>query len=435
MREHRSSVKGISGSKSKANEGASRSVRRSVSSSSSSSSSLPTEAGSDSDTDISFGNFFNAELHISSDYGESDDSDGQVGVFQHNEVGKNFASTVDSLPCHGLMLLLFETPSGFALYMFYGVSCYLDSALDNLWLDFADPFLASMVVRLKGFLSFEDKSSTINADGIDNQLVALINEWHRPGMTLCVGKPEYKAIIESVLKIPCLCCQAVLEIMWGIQQQMRILVPLELQSKLTKEDRLPTSQGLMKFLRNCGFDVKPEMVNDKIFITAFTLFRCDADDKRNLAILRDAGLYIRDISGIACEDWEILKLAIAVKVICRPKEELTDFHEVLAEDVLSKLKGDAPKYKGVAVKVNWLSTYIAVAFNHLLRIEKKEMLGSLVRKAKKAYEAEQAEVCQKVKLLGESQQIFGGAVRRSPRLKRKLYENSGEGTPYKRHKY
>lgn len=216
---------------------------------------------------------------------------------------------------------------------------------------------------------------------------------------------------------------------------MRILVPLELQSKLTKEDRLPTSQGLMKFLRNCGFDVKPEMVNDKIFITAFTLFRCDADDKRNLAILRDAGLYIRDISGIACEDWEILKLAIAVKVICRPKEELTDFHEVLAEDVLSKLKGDAPKYKGVAVKVNWLSTYIAVAFNHLLRIEKKEMLGSLVRKAKKAYEAEQAEVCQKVKLLGESQQIFGGAVRRSPRLKRKLYENSGEGTPYKRHKY
>ena len=60
-----------------------------------------------------------------------------------------------------------------------------------------------------------------------------------------------------------MCCQAVLEIMWGIQQQMRTLVPRE-KSKLTKEDRLPMSQGLMKFLSNCGFDVKPEMASSLV---------------------------------------------------------------------------------------------------------------------------------------------------------------------------
>jgi hypothetical protein len=51
-------------------------------------------------------------------------------------------------------------------------------------------------------------------------------------------------------------------------------------------------------------------------LTACALFHCDVDVKKNLGLLRDVGLNIRDISGIACEDWDILKLAIAVKVIC-----------------------------------------------------------------------------------------------------------------------
>jgi hypothetical protein len=39
--------------------------------------------------------------------------------------------------------------------------------------------------------------------GVDKQLVDMINKWHHPGMNLCVGKPEYKRIIESVLVSIC----------------------------------------------------------------------------------------------------------------------------------------------------------------------------------------------------------------------------------------
>ena len=151
-------------------------------------------------------------------------------------------------------------------------------------------FLCDQMVFAKGFLSFEDKSRAINGDGVDSELADLINRWHKPGMNLYVGKPEYRMIIESVLvsicslsciviflnnfeclcsrdsfqKIPCrMCCQTVLEIMWGIQQQMRTLVPRE-KSKLTKEDRLPMSQGLRKFLSNRGYDVKLEMVSSLV---------------------------------------------------------------------------------------------------------------------------------------------------------------------------
>jgi hypothetical protein len=70
-------------------------------------------------------------------------------------------------------------------------------------------------------------------------------------------------------------------------------------------------------------------------LAACALFHCDADDEKKLGLLRDAGLHIIDISGIACEDWDILKLAVAVKVICCPKEELTDFHEVNNTSLLS----------------------------------------------------------------------------------------------------
>jgi nucleolar protein 58 len=73
--------------------------------------------------------------------------------------------------------------------------------------------------------------------------------------------------------------------------------------------------------------------------------------------------------------------------------------------VVSKLIGDARKYKGNPVKVCWFRAYEAAVSNHHLRIAKKELLGSLVRKVKKAYEAEQAELCEKVKLHGESEQI------------------------------
>ena len=103
-------------------------------------------------------------------------------------------------------------------------------------------FLCDQMVFAKGFLSFEDKSRAINGDGVDSELADLINRWHKPRMNLYVGKPEYRMIIESVLvsicslsciviflnnfechcsrdsfqKIPCrMCCQTVLEIMWG----------------------------------------------------------------------------------------------------------------------------------------------------------------------------------------------------------------------------
>ena len=51
-----------------------------------------------------------------------------------------------------------------------------------------------------------------------------------------------------------------MEVMWGLKNIMPTLVPEE-KSGLTREDRVPMSQGLKKFLNRYGFDVKLEMVS------------------------------------------------------------------------------------------------------------------------------------------------------------------------------
>ena len=70
-------------------------------------------------------------------------------------------------------------------------------------------------------------------------------------------------VFGSLQGITCLYDDLVMEMMWGMKNLMRSLVPQE-QKVLTKEERLPMSKGLEMILRQHNFDVKPETVS---FIT------------------------------------------------------------------------------------------------------------------------------------------------------------------------
>ncbi|EMS57833.1 hypothetical protein TRIUR3_32467 [Triticum urartu] len=173
------------------------------------------------------------------------------------------------------MLLLFETPSGFAVFLFCGSLINPPRSLEDIWLNFADSNTAKGVVLLMEFQTFEDKSSAINQNtGVSERLADMIRAW-LPGKKMAVGKPEYKEIIEERLEIECLYNKRVMEVMWGIQNCMPGLIPIE-KSQLAKEDRLP--------------------------------------------IMREAGAVIKDVSGISCEGWSLLDIATALKMIWKPKK-------------------------------------------------------------------------------------------------------------------
>uniref|UniRef100_A0A0E0CL07 Nucleolar protein 58/56 N-terminal domain-containing protein n=1 Tax=Oryza meridionalis TaxID=40149 RepID=A0A0E0CL07_9ORYZ len=102
----------------------------------------------------------------------------------------------------GAILLLFETPSGFAIFSFDGIRLIAPTAMEDIWQNFAMEYRAKFVVWRLAFQVFTDKSLAINFDtGVDDQLTLMITKYHRKGGKIAVGKPEYKTIIEANLDI------------------------------------------------------------------------------------------------------------------------------------------------------------------------------------------------------------------------------------------
>ncbi|KAL6903641.1 hypothetical protein ACP4OV_004454 [Aristida adscensionis] len=144
----------------------------------------------------------------------------------------------------------------------------------------------------------------------------MIMRWHRPGQKMAVGNPGYKRIIEASL---CNCDEIVMEVMWGLKNLMHFLVPQE-KMKLTKEDRLPMSKELSMVLSRHGYDVKPEMVDDRIIVLAYRLLDYELWCREHCKPFHWVALDLKRISGIRSEGWDSMKFAAAVKIICFPAE-------------------------------------------------------------------------------------------------------------------
>ncbi|KAL6603662.1 hypothetical protein ACP70R_044023 [Stipagrostis hirtigluma subsp. patula] len=288
----------------------------------------------------------------------------------------------------GVILVLFETPSGFAI--FYSVDSYLyeRDAVESIWTYFACHQRAKRVIWLQEFQCFKDKSDAINLDtGVNNQLTDMLKRCHRPKMKLAVGKQEYKTVIEASLGITCLFNEAVMEVMWGLKYLMPSLVPQE-KSKLAKEEHVQTSKGLNSFLNRYGFPVKPEMVNKHIVETACMLFDCDFCLKKHLKNLRHAGEHLYEVSGIDSNEWDVMKLATALKIVCYPEEKvaLGNPKEMFSSGELSVLVRDAvaQKYDGRILKATVLRVYNKLVFAYEVGHELQRELELLLQKPDEA---------------------------------------------------
>ncbi|CAN6358951.1 unnamed protein product [Urochloa humidicola] len=280
---------------------------------------------------------------------------------------------VDELGNGGFVLLLFEAPSGFAVFAFDGAQLFLPNAVEIIW--------------LKEFKTFKNKSNVFNHTGVNKELAEMIRNWHVPGQLLAVGKPEYKTIIESKLKIPCLYTDAVLEAMWGIKNLMKSLVPRE-DCKLSKKGRLHMSYGMKTFLSRHGFDVTPEMVNEDIVEYACILYDCELCETKHSEFLTSWGECLKEISGIEFEGWSMMKLAAAFKILCIPDDDIAyDDPELdFSEDELFKLKNDGSEYDGILLKRTCVSVYRKMVRAHEVMARAEIELKSLIAKAEEANE-------------------------------------------------
>ncbi|KAJ1278876.1 hypothetical protein BS78_04G112600 [Paspalum vaginatum] len=171
-----------------------------------------------------------------------------------------------------------------------------------------------------------------------------------PGQKLAVGKLEYKNIIEDKLGIVCLFDDTVMELMWGLKKCMHHLVPGE-KAELAKGDRLHMSEGMKTIFGRYGLEVEPEMVNEKIIKMTVMVYCCDRLVNNHSESLWAAGEHLKEISNIDSQDWGLFKVALALKILCFPKEKLPgDPMELFSQDEYSKLLNDGPLYEDRLLK-------------------------------------------------------------------------------------
>ncbi|GJN37508.1 hypothetical protein PR202_gb26476 [Eleusine coracana subsp. coracana] len=184
-----------------------------------------------------------------------------------------------------------------------------------------------LVVFLEGFKIFNDKSLAINVEtGLSEQFTDFIVEHHLSGQKIAVGKLEYKKIIEE------------------------------------------------------------KLVNEDMIIIAATLYECDYSVNRFAEYLHRGDKHLQSVSGISSEDWDLQRLAAALKLICYPEEKIETgvSNEMLSEEMAKTLVADAHKYEDLLHKGTCLDIYREILWVRAAKSRALTLLESSIKKAKGA---------------------------------------------------
>ncbi|TVU47042.1 hypothetical protein EJB05_06620 [Eragrostis curvula] len=245
------------------------------------------------------------------------------------------------------MLVLFETPAGFALFKVLDEG-KLDK-VEDLWKEFQTSESARRVVKLKAFNKFENTSDALSAatliiDSKPSKGLRKFLQKHCEGETLAVADSKLGNAIKEKLKIDCLHNSAVMELMRGLRNQLT-----ELISGLGAQDLGPMSLGLSHSLSRYKLKFSPEKV-DTMIIQAIGLLD-DLDKELNTYAMRVRewyGWHFPELTKIVADN---IQYAQVVKMMGNRTNAVNlDFSEILSDaEVETQLKEAAVISMGTEV--------------------------------------------------------------------------------------
>lgn len=233
------------------------------------------------------------------------------------------------------MLVLFETPAGFALFKVLDEGKL--SKVEDLWMNFSSADTARQVVKLKAFSKFDNTSEALEAatlliDGKASKGLRKFLRVHCENETLAVADSKLGNLIKEKLKIDCIHNNAVMELMRGVRNQLT-----ELISGLAVQDMAPMSLGLSHSLSRYKLKFSAEKV-DTMIVQAIGLLD-DLDKELNTYAMRVRewyGWHFPELTKIIQDN---IQYARAVKLMGdRVNAADLDFSEILPEEVEAELK-------------------------------------------------------------------------------------------------
>ncbi|XP_059652624.1 probable nucleolar protein 5-2 [Cornus florida] len=244
------------------------------------------------------------------------------------------------------MLVLFETPAGFALFKVLDEGKL--SKVEDLWKEFSTADTARQVVKLKAFSKFENTSEALSAatlliDSKPSKGLRKFLRAHCDGETLAVADSKLGNAIKDKLKIECVHNNTVMELMRGVRSQLT-----ELISGLATQDLAPMSLGLSHSLSRYKLKFSPDKV-DTMIIQAIGLLD-DLDKELNTYAMRVREWYGWHFPELAKIIQDNIVYAKVVKMLGnRTNAAKLDFSEILPEEVETELKEAAMISMGTEV--------------------------------------------------------------------------------------
>ncbi|KAK4780352.1 hypothetical protein SAY87_016458 [Trapa incisa] len=244
------------------------------------------------------------------------------------------------------MLVLFETPAGFALFKLLDEGKL--SKVDDLTKDFSSAESAKKVVKLKAFSKFDNTAEALKATTclIESKPYKGLRKFlksHCDGETLGVADSKLGNAIKDMLQIECVHNSAVMELMRGLRSQLT-----ELITGLAVQDLAPMSLGLSHSLSRYKLKFSADKV-DTMIIQAIGLLD-DLDKELNTYAMRVREWYGWHFPELAKIVQDNILYAKTVKMMSnRANAAKLDFSEILPEEVEAELKEAAMISMGTEV--------------------------------------------------------------------------------------
>lgn len=248
------------------------------------------------------------------------------------------------------MLVLFETPAGFALFKVTDKAALSNAA--NIHTHFASSESAASIIKLKAFEKFQDTNAALSAAAsiCDGKLDETLSAFLRKSVVkkeakakLAVTDAKLGGLIRESLGIKCLYDESTRELMRGIRSQMDALI-----GGISVEDRKAMQLGLAHSLCRHKLKFSPDKV-DVMIVQAIALLD-ELDKELNTYAMRVRewfGWHFPEMGKIVTDN--IMYAKSAQKMGIRSRASETDFSDILPEDVESDLKDAAEVSMGTEI--------------------------------------------------------------------------------------
>lgn len=272
------------------------------------------------------------------------------------------------------MLVLFETPAGFAVFKLLDEKKLQKS--DNLYKDFETVDSAKKVVKLKFFEKFEDTtealaSATATVEGkMSKALKKLLKKVVAKDSqaSLAVADAKLGNVIQDKLDLNCLFDSKIQELMRCIRSQMTGLV-----TGLPEKDMTAMSLGLAHSLSRYKLKFSPDKI-DTMIVQAVSLLD-DLDKELNNYVMRCRewyGWHFPELGKILTDNTAFIRTILTMGE--RTNACNTDLSDILPEEVEEKVKEAAEISMGTEI-----SDHDMLNINHLCQqvLEIQDYRGQL----------------------------------------------------------